>query len=56
MEHSIIEINYALFISDKPTLVDWGGHMVDHARAEEDAWPRLLQFLHKHLDGPKSRL
>ncbi|XP_072030525.1 acyl-coenzyme A amino acid N-acyltransferase 1-like [Amphiura filiformis] len=44
------------FHRDFGYLLDWGGNMIDHARAQEDAWPRTLQFLRKHLREAKSKL
>ena len=35
-----------------PYLV-WGGEMKAHARAQEDAWPKILSFLQKHLQNVK---
>ena len=34
----------------------WGGEMKCHARAQEDAWPKILTFLQKHLEAVKSKL
>ena len=34
----------------------WGGEMKCHARAQEDAWPKILTFLQKHLETVKSKL
>lgn len=27
----------------------WGGSREDHARAQEDSWQRIQDFLRKHL-------
>ena len=34
----------------------WGGEMKCHARAQEDAWPKILTFLQKHLETVKCKL
>ena len=34
----------------------WGGEMKCHARAQEDAWPKILTFLQKHLETIKCKL
>ena len=34
----------------------WGGEMKAHARAQEDAWPKILNFLQKNLQNVKCHL
>ncbi|KAM4012972.1 acyl-coenzyme A thioesterase 1-like [Anomaloglossus baeobatrachus] len=29
----------------------WGGQMMEHAKAQEDAWKKILTFFSKHLKG-----
>uniref|UniRef100_A0A3B5LI50 BAAT/Acyl-CoA thioester hydrolase C-terminal domain-containing protein n=1 Tax=Xiphophorus couchianus TaxID=32473 RepID=A0A3B5LI50_9TELE len=37
-------------------MVLWGGQTLEHSRAQEDAWRKLLVFLRKNLySGAKSR-
>ena len=34
-------------------IVQWGGEVVRHARAQEDHWKNVLTFLSDHLKSPK---
>ena len=35
----------------------WGGEMKDHARAQEDAWTKILKFLQRNVENTsKSKL
>ena len=34
----------------------WGGEVNAHARAQEDAWPKVLSFLRKHIQNVKCHL
>ena len=29
----------------------WGGSFKEHADAQEDAWPKMLEFFYKHVGG-----
>ncbi|CAH1791859.1 unnamed protein product [Owenia fusiformis] len=34
----------------------WGGKTVEHARAQDDSWKKILDFLHTQLDKQNSKL
>ncbi|MEQ2213334.1 hypothetical protein XENOCAPTIV_013180 [Xenoophorus captivus] len=38
-------------ISHQKFMVLWGGQTLEHSRAQEDAWRKLLVFLRKNLYG-----
>ncbi|XP_038868241.1 acyl-coenzyme A thioesterase 1-like isoform X2 [Salvelinus namaycush] len=39
----------------KKLITLWGGHLVPHAAAQEDAWKRTLEFMERHLRGKEDK-
>ncbi|XP_072308876.1 acyl-coenzyme A thioesterase 1-like [Eucyclogobius newberryi] len=40
-------------VKPKKLFVLWGGHLVPHAAAQEDAWTKMQQFMDTHLRGDR---
>ena len=45
---------YASYSRSTASNLVWGGEMNAHAKAQEDAWPKILNFLRRNLHHPSS--